>query len=93
MHTRIPTLSILAALCTTQCPAAEDNSAQTLYEENCVSCHGPEVYTREERKISSLSALEKQVRHCETALGLLWFDEDISAVAQLLNERFYHFKP
>jgi len=93
MSIRIPTCSLLTALCSTQCFAAEDNSAQALYDQNCIGCHGTEVYTREERKISSLPSLETQVRRCEAALELRWFDEDISSVTQLLNDRFYHFKP
>jgi hypothetical protein len=92
MSTRITIFSLLAAICTTQV-LAEDGSAQSLYDQNCVSCHGSEVYTREDRKIGSLAALETQVRRCETALELRWFDEDISEVTQLLNDRFYHFKP
>jgi hypothetical protein len=92
MRALIPILSLLAALCATQV-LAEDESAQSLYDQNCVSCHGSEVYTREDRKIGSLAALETQVRRCETALELRWFDEDISEVTQFLNDRFYHFKP
>lgn len=97
MSTRIPTFGLLAALFSTlfspQGLAAEDDSAQTLYDGHCVSCHGAEVYTRDDRKVGSLPALESQVQRCEAALGLRWFDEDVSAVTELLNERFYHFKP
>lgn len=93
MRPPIHTLGLLVALGATQCLAAEDNDAQTLYDKHCVSCHGSEVYTREDRKVSSLGALETQVQRCETALELRWFDEEISGVAQLLNDHFYHFKP
>jgi hypothetical protein len=92
MSTRIWTFSLLAVLSAAQ-PLVADDSAQALYDQNCVSCHGTEVYTREERKIDSLSSLESQVRRCETALELRWFDDEISAVTQLLNDRFYHFAP
>jgi hypothetical protein len=73
--------------------AAEEQSAAELYQQNCVRCHGPEVYTRPDRKITSFPALERRVQWCETHLGLRWFDEDIKSVANYLNENFYHFKP
>ena len=70
--------------------AAEDGAA--LHAKSCVSCHGTEVYTRADRRVTSRPGLTKQVRRCELALGLSWFDEQIDAVAGHLNGRFYHFK-
>jgi hypothetical protein len=72
---------------------AEDEGvdAQALIEQNCVSCHGPEVYTRADRRIHSLPALGKQVRMCEQNLELRWFDDQIDAVTALLNEKYYKF--
>ena len=93
MNTRILVFSLLAAVFATQSPAAEVDSAQTLHDQHCMSCHGTEVYTREARMVGSLQALENQVRRCETTLGLRWFDEEVSGVTQLLNDRFYHFEP
>jgi mono/diheme cytochrome c family protein len=93
MSTPVTIFAVFVALFTTQAPAAEDGDAQTLYEQNCVSCHGSEVFTREDHKIRSLSALDAQVRYCETAQGLGWSDDEISGVARLLNDRFYHFAP
>ena len=92
MSIRVLVFSLLAAVCATPCLAADDGSAQTLHDQHCMSCHGTEVYTREARMVGSLQALENQVRRCETALGLRWFDEEISGVTQLLNDRFYHFE-
>ena len=57
----------------------------------CNKCHGTEVYTRENRKIKSLKALEKQVRYCDSQLSVNWFDEDISDVVAYLNDAFYKF--
>jgi hypothetical protein len=71
---------------------APDN-AQTLVGQNCVQCHGSEVYTRKDRKVTSLDGLGRQVRRCETNLQLRWFDEDVDAVTELLNRSYYHFKP
>jgi len=73
-------------------PAASGSvDAQALYETNCTNCHGPEVYTRADRRIQSLDALHGQVRMCEQNLGLTWFDDQIDAVASLLNRKYYKF--
>ena len=93
MIMRLLTISLTTVVCAAPSYAASAESVQTLYDQHCVACHGTEVYTREDRKITSLPALEQQVRRCETALGLRWFDEDIADVSQFLNEHYYHFKP
>jgi cytochrome c553 len=93
MNTRMVFFSFLAAM--TAVPlvqAAEPEGAAALYQEHCLKCHGPEIYTRDDRKVTSLPGLHRQVQRCETALGLRWFDEDINDVAAYLNEQFYHFK-
>ena len=73
--------------------AAEAPDAHALYEQNCLKCHGSEVYTRADRKIDSYPALASQVRQCETNLELRWFDEDIDAVTAYLNDKFYKLAP
>ncbi len=72
-------------------PAAE--VAETLVEEHCVRCHGSEIYTRADRRIHSLDGLESQVRRCAANLQLQWFDDEILAVTDHLNEAYYRFEP
>ncbi len=87
---------LLLALClatTLPALASEDKDITELYQFNCTSCHGAEVYTRTDRKVTSLSGLEAQVGRCEQALGLKWFDEDIANMAGYLNTHYYKFKP
>ena len=72
--------------------AAEHTKALGLVTEHCIKCHGSEVYTRPDRKVTSRDGLERQVRRCETALELTWFDDDIAGVAGYLNQQYYHFK-
>ena len=50
------------------------------------------MYTRENRRVSSLDGLQKQVERCELSLGLKWFEEDIAAVTEYLNTTYYHYK-
>ncbi|MGE5153142.1 MAG: cytochrome c [Bdellovibrio bacteriovorus] len=64
-----------------------------LHQQNCLKCHGTEIYTRPDRKVTSYEGLGRQVRRCETALGLRWFDEDIAAVTGYLNRDFYRLMP
>ena len=73
-------------------PAAPTAKAADLVDQYCIKCHGSEVYTRTNRKVTSRDGLERQVRRCETALQLRWFDDDIADVAEYLNQQFYRFK-
>jgi cytochrome c553 len=85
-------LMILLAGASTLAGAADIAHGKALQQENCMSCHGNAVYTREDRKITSLAGLEKQVRRCELSLGLKWFDEEVADVVAYLNDAFYKFK-
>lgn len=71
--------------------AFDPAAGKQLVNENCISCHGSEVYTRKDRLVKSRPGLTTQVSRCETALGLTWFDEDVDNVADYLNREFYHF--
>ena len=67
-----------------------------LHNQSCTSCHvrmqggdGSTLYTRSNRRVNSLGALDAQVRRCESNLELKWFDEDIISVSQYLNSEYY----
>ena len=92
MHPRLIMLSLGLATAF-PVPAAADKEVTDLYQFNCTSCHGAEVYTRTDRKVTSMASLESQVRRCEQNLGLKWFDEDITDMATYLNTHYYKFKP
>ncbi|MFP4061163.1 MAG: cytochrome c [Halochromatium sp.] len=82
--------SLLAASLGAQ--ADERVDAQALVEKNCTSCHGSEVYTRDDRRIDSLDGLHAQVQRCEQNLELTWFDDQVDAVTSLLNRKYYNFE-
>jgi cytochrome c553 len=71
--------------------AAETDKGKDLVEQHCVRCHGSEVYTRNDRRVTTLPGLHKQVQRCEQMLGLTWFDDDIDNVAGYLNQQYYKF--
>ncbi len=85
-------LAALLGLAALNAFAEPSEQAQALYDANCISCHGSEIYTRDPRMVASFDGLERQVQRCETALGLRWFDEDIKDVAAYLNHHFYKFE-
>jgi len=69
-----------------------------LHQQSCTACHGKmtggdgsTLYTRSNRRVNSLDALNAQVRRCESNLELKWFDEDINSVSEYLNAEYYKF--
>lgn len=85
-------LATLISLGTPKTFAEPTEQAKALYDANCISCHGSEIYTRDPRMVASFDGLERQVQRCESALGLRWFDEEINDVAAYLNHHFYQFE-
>ncbi|MDX5374492.1 MAG: cytochrome c [Gammaproteobacteria bacterium] len=91
---------MLIALLTGMAPAmaADLERGKQLHQDNCMACHarmtggdGEVLYTRPDRRVSSLAGLEAQVRRCESNLQLKWFDEDIADVVHFLNQTYYRF--
>lgn len=79
--------------------AADAANGKTLHNESCLSCHSslmngkPDtIYTRSDRRVNSLSALQKQVTRCQNSVGANWFDDQIEDVVNYLNTTFYKTK-
>ncbi|MES9847451.1 MAG: cytochrome c [Candidatus Thiodiazotropha sp.] len=89
IKTVIPAMMLTLASTTSQ--GADPAIGKQLTEEHCIRCHGSEVYRRENRRVTSLPGLHKQVRFCEQNLGLTWFDDQIESTATYLNLEFYKF--
>jgi cytochrome c553 len=58
---------------------------------NCTRCHGTEVYTRPERRVTDLERLRAMVRMCDANVGTQLFDEDMAALTRYLNDTYYQF--
>lgn len=71
--------------------ASEDFDAEHFVRDKCTQCHDSSVYTRQDRRVTSLERLHSQVRMCDANLGTGLFDEDIEAVVGYLNENYYKF--
>ncbi len=71
--------------------AADDNLGEKLHQQQCLSCHGTEVYTRSHLHVTSLSILHQQVKRCEMPSDVHWSNEEVMSVVNYLNSHFYHF--
>jgi mono/diheme cytochrome c family protein len=97
-----PTYLILLAGVVVSGPAgaADARQGERLHQQHCVGCHVSltggdpnSLYTRDNRRVTSLNGLRRQVQRCELQLGLRWFDDDIDSVTAYLNETFYKLQP
>ena len=65
---------------------------EKLHTDKCTSCHGTEVYTREDRRVNSKEALASQVNNCmKGAAKASWTASETSSVVEYLNIKFYKF--
>lgn len=81
----------LVVVGSTQVSAFDPAAGKQLVDESCTSCHGTEMYTRADRKVTTRPGLTRQVRTCTQIVGVTWFDDDIDNAAEYLNESFYRF--
>jgi hypothetical protein len=83
-------LPAMALIAISQNIAAAD--VETLLVEQCSSCHGNEVYTRQDRKVKNLHELEKQLYRCNHVIGDKMDNNTVTEVMDYLNRKFYKFK-
>jgi mono/diheme cytochrome c family protein len=67
------------------------NGKKLFTNSKCNQCHGTEVFTRKDRKVTDLAKLEAQVRRCDSNLNTNWFDDEIIDVTAHLNKQYYKF--
>jgi mono/diheme cytochrome c family protein len=63
-----------------------------LLEENCMECHQTDVFTRKDRKVQSLDALEEQVAGCTHMAKKEFSASETHDLIKYLNDQFYHFQ-
>ena len=76
--------------------AANPAHGKDLHDANCQSCHASlmggnpdRIYTRTDRRVNSLGALNNQVTRCKTSVGVSWPDDQVQDVVEYLNTSFY----
>lgn len=71
---------------------ADAGHGKVLQDKSCTKCHDSSVYTRPDRRINNLAALQQQVSQCKKPAGAEWDKEATSDVVDYLNTEFYNFK-
>jgi mono/diheme cytochrome c family protein len=69
-----------------------------LHEALCLQCHASltggkptSLYTRADRKVTTLAGLEKRVKGCAIAADANWSDAERESVVKYLSTTFYSF--
>ncbi len=71
---------------------ATHHKGQDLHDKKCTSCHSDKVYSRDDRMVKTMSALEHQVDNCmKGAAKAEWTKPQTTSVIEYLNERYYKF--
>lgn len=70
---------------------ASDFHAGSYHDANCTRCHDSSVYTRDNRRVQSLPALEAQVARCDSMLETKLFPDDLAQLVEHLNDSYYKF--
>ena len=70
----------------------DSTEGKELHEANCTGCHDTGVYTRKDRKVQSLDALQQQMSNCGHAVGRTFTETETQNLVKYLNETFYKFQ-
>jgi mono/diheme cytochrome c family protein len=70
---------------------------EKLHAEKCAACHmaahDAKFYTsRVGKKLKTKASLNTQVQNCVSNFNIDWFDEDVAAVTEYLNTKYYKLK-
>ena len=82
--------AIAAAAAQAQAPPAVARG-ELLYTTHCQACHTTQVHWREKRLATDWAGLAAQVERWQANARLGWSAEDVDAVVQYLNARYYRF--
>ena len=68
------------------------HEGKMLHDDKCSSCHTDSVYTREDKMVKTMSALEHQVNNCmKGAAKAEWTKPQTTSVVNFLNDKYYKF--
>lgn len=69
-----------------------------LHDAACLQCHASltggkptSLYTRTDRKVTTLASLQQRVKGCAIAADANWSDAERASVVNYLNTEFYGF--
>ena len=81
----------ITLIATAPVAALSSTDGKAIYNKSCTGCHGTDVFTRPDRRVKNMSKLKSRVKQCSYAVEAKWFDEEINAVTDYLNNDFYKF--
>lgn len=73
-------------------PAGNVAAGERLHAANCTGCHDTSVYTRKDRRVGSLDALNAQFQSCSHMTKKEFTPTEVRDLTKFINDRFYHFK-
>lgn len=97
-HALLPKFSAaLIAACLSMPAQADVSRGQKLHEEKCAGCHkaphNAAFYTsRVGKKYPTKESLKTMVQSCVTYFDVPWFEEEVQAVTDYLNQTYYKYK-
>ena len=72
---------------------------KAVHDQSCAGCHnnmtdgkGDTIYTRDNRRVTSLDRLMGQVSRCNSMQKLGLSEDDTDGITKYLNESFYKFE-
>ena len=84
-------LTVAALLFTTSAYGGAEEGKEMFDEAKCIECHNTSDF-KSSKKVHSFEQLEARVQACQLNTDAGWFDEDVTDVADYLNQDFYKLK-
>jgi hypothetical protein len=70
----------------------DTNDGKRLHDANCMGCHDTGIYTRTDRVVQSLDALEEQLAGCSHMAQKKFSASETQNLIKYLNDQFYQFR-
>ena len=90
-HAVFTLLALLVPLTGLAAHPGDAAAGKRLYDAHCTSCHDSSVFTRQNRRVTSLDALRGQVQACGHMAKQDFTPQQLQDLVKYLNERFYRF--
>ena len=77
------------------CAAAlqgDSADGKRLHDANCMGCHDTGIYTRKDRLVGSLDALQKRLGDCSHMAKKEFSAIETQNIIKYLNDQFYQFR-
>ena len=82
----MPGVSCAAAL------SGDSADGKRLHDANCMGCHDTRIYTRKDRLVGSLDALQKRLSDCSHMAKKEFSAIETQNIIKYLNDQFYQFR-